>query len=67
MADWSGLTKLQPFLSLTWDAKLGENWKTRISGKAFYNFAYGMKERKNYSKEVLNELEKGKRSFEKYI
>ena len=67
MADWSGLTKLQPFLSLTWDAKLGENWKTRISGKAFYNFAYGMKERKNYSKEVLNELEKEAEFREVYI
>ncbi|HIN01053.1 MAG TPA: ligand-binding protein SH3, partial [Deltaproteobacteria bacterium] len=30
-ADWSGLTKLRPYFSLTWDAKLGENWKTRIS------------------------------------
>ena len=42
MADWSGLTKVQPYLSLTWDAKLGENWKIRISGKAFYDVAYGM-------------------------
>ena len=66
-ADWSGLTKVQPFLFLTWDAKLGENWKTRISGKAFYNFAYGMKERKNYSKEVLNELEKEAEFREVYI
>jgi len=57
-ADWSGLTKLRPFLSLTWDAKLGENWKTRISGKAFYDFSFGIKERENFSKEVLNELEK---------
>ena len=66
-ADWSGLTKVQPFLSLTWDAKLGENWKTRISGKAFYDVAYGMKERKNYSKEVLNELEKEAEFREVYL
>ena len=57
-ADWSGLTKLRPYFSLTWDAKLGENWKTRISGKSFYDLAYGMKDRETFSEEVLNELEK---------
>ena len=57
-ADWSGLTKLRPYFSLTWDAKLGENWKTRISGKAFNDLAYGMKDREIFSEEVLNELEK---------
>jgi len=57
-ADWSGLTKLRPYFSLTWDAKLGENWKTRISGKAFYDLAYGMKDSETFSDEVLSELEK---------
>ena len=57
-ADWSGMTKLRPYFSLTWDAKLGEKWKTRISGKAFYDLAYGMKDREIFSEEVLNELEK---------
>ena len=66
-ADWSGFTKMQPFLYLTWDAKLGENWKTRISGKAFYDVAYGMKERENFSKEVLNELEKESEFREVYL
>ena len=66
-ADWSGLTKLRPYFSLTWDAKLGENWKIRISGKAFYDFAYGMKERKNFSKEVLNDLEQEAEFREVYI
>ena len=66
-ADWSGLTKLRPYFSLTWDAKLGENWKIRISGKSFYDFAYGMKERKNFSKEVLNDLEQEAEFREVYI
>ena len=52
-ADWSGMTKLRPYFSLTWDAKLGENWKTRISGKAFYDLAYGMKDSETFSDEVL--------------
>ena len=57
-SDWSGLTKTRPFFSLTWDTKLGGNWKSRISTKAFYDFAYGLKERDTFSSEVLNELEK---------
>jgi len=57
-ADWSGLTKLRPYFSLTWEAKIGENWKTRISGKVFYDLAYGMKESETFSDEVLSELEK---------
>lgn len=57
-SDWSGLTKLRPYFSLRWDAKFGENWKTRISGKAFYDLAYKMKDRGTFSDEVLNELEK---------
>ena len=36
-ADWNGLTKMRPYLSLTWDVKLGDHWKTRISGKAFHD------------------------------
>jgi len=66
-ADWSGLTKLRPYFSLTWDAKLGENWKTRISGKAFYDLAYGMKDSETFSYEVLSELEKEAELREIYL
>jgi hypothetical protein len=66
-ADWSGLTKLRPYFSLTWDKKLGENWKTRISGKAFYDLVYSMKDRETFSDEVLNELEKEVELRELYL
>jgi hypothetical protein len=66
-ADWSGLTKLRPYFSLTWDAKLGENWKTRISGKAFYDLSYGMKDSETFSDEVLSELEKEAELREIYL
>lgn len=66
-ADWSGLTKLRPYFSLTWDAKIGENWKTRISGKAFYDLAYGMKDSETFSDEVLSELEKEAELREIYL
>ena len=57
-SDWTGLTKTRPFFSLTWDTELGNNWETRISAKAFYDFAYRLKKRDTFSSEVLNELEK---------
>jgi len=66
-ANWSGLTKLRPYFSLTWDAKFGERWKTRISGKAFYDLAYGMKKRETFSEEVLYELEKEVELREVYL
>ncbi|SVB62411.1 uncharacterized protein METZ01_LOCUS215265, partial [marine metagenome] len=66
-SDWSGLTKTRPFFSLTWDTKLGNNWKSRISAKAFYDFAYGLKERDAFTSEVLNELEKEAELREFYL
>ena len=66
-ADWSGLTKVRPFFSLTWDAKLGSNWNSRISAKTFYDFAYGLKERDSFTSEVLNELEKEAELREFYL
>ena len=66
-ADWSGLTKARQYFSLTWDTKLGSKWKSRISAKAFYDFAYGLKERDTFTSEVLNELEKGAELREVYL
>ena len=61
------MTKVRPFFSLTWDAKLGSNWNSRISAKAFYDFAYGLKERDSFTSEVLNELEKEAELREVYL
>lgn len=66
-ADWSGLTKLRPYLSLTWDAKLGDKWKTRISGKVFHDFAYQLKDRDTFSEEVLSEMEQETEMREVYF
>ena len=66
-SDWSGLTKTRPFFSLTLDTKLGRNWGTRISAKAFYDFAFSLKERDTFSNEVLNELEKEAEIREFYL
>ena len=66
-SDWSGLTKTRPFFSLTLDTKLGKNWQSRISAKAFYDFAFSLKERDKFSNEVLNELEKEAEIREFYL
>ena len=66
-SDWSGLTKTRPFFSLTLDTKLGKNWQSRISAKAFYDFAFSLKERDTFSNEVLNELEKEAEIREFYL
>ena len=64
---WSGLNKFQTFLSLTYDLELGENWKSRISGKFFYDYVYGFKGRENFSQEVLDDLEKEVEFRELYL
>ena len=66
-SDWSGLTKTRPFFSLTLDTKLGRNWKSRISAKAFYDFYFSLKERDTFSNDVLNELEKEAEIREFYL
>ncbi|MBG56490.1 MAG: ligand-binding protein SH3 [Deltaproteobacteria bacterium] len=66
-SDWSGLTRIRPFFSITWDMKFGGNWKSRISSKSFYDFAFGLKERDTFTREVLNELEKEAEIREFYL
>ena len=66
-SDWSGLTKTRPFFSMTLDTKLGRNWKSRISAKAFYDFSFSLKERDTFSNDVLNELEKEAEIREFYL
>ena len=51
--DWGGITKFQTFSYLKFDFEIGDNWKSRISGKVSYDFAFGFKGRENFSQEVL--------------
>ncbi len=66
-SDWSGLTKIRPFFSLTWNTKLENNWGTMISAKAFYDFAYSIKDRDTFTSDVLNQQEKEAEIREFYI
>lgn len=66
-ADYRELSRLSPDLHLNLDLKLSERWKALISGRAFYDFAYEIKGREQFTDEVLNEYEKEAEFREVYL
>ena len=56
--DYRGLSRLRPDFHLDLDLTFSENWKALISGRTFYDFAYKINGRDNYTGEVLEEYEK---------
>ena len=54
---WHGLTRLRPEIKLIADADLAGNWQARVSGHAFYDFAYTINGRDNYTDDVLDSYE----------
>jgi len=66
-ADYRRLSRLRPDLHLKLDSKLSEKWKALISGRAFYDFAYEIKGREQFTNEVLNEYEKEAEFREVYL
>ena len=65
--DYRGLSKLRPELDLDLDLSISKNWKALISGRAYYDFAYAINGRDNYTKEVLEEYEKEAEFREVYL
>jgi hypothetical protein len=55
---WHGLTRLRPEIKLILDADLSEDWQARVSGHAFYDFAFSINGRSNYTDDVLDNYEK---------
>ena len=55
---WHGLSSLRSELKLELDAKLPASWQARIAGHAFYDFAYRINGRSDYTDEVLDQYEK---------
>jgi hypothetical protein len=64
---WDGLTRLRTELFLELNGTFSDSWKLRISGKGFYDFAYRINGRDDYTREVLDEYEKDVELFEAYI
>ena len=55
--NWHGLTRLRPELKLELDADLWKNWRARVSGHGFYDVAYTIDGRHNYTDDVLDNYE----------
>lgn len=55
---WHGLTRLRPELKLDLKADLSKDWQARISGHAYYDLAYGINGRSNYTEAVRDDYEK---------
>ncbi len=55
--DYSGLQKLRTRLNLEYDYDFNDDWRMHIAGYAFYDFAYEIQGRDNYTDEVLDAYE----------
>ncbi len=64
---WDGLTRLRAELFLELNRTFSGSWKTRISSKAFYDLAYRIHGRNDYTLEIRDEYEEDLELFECYI
>ncbi len=55
--DYQGLQRLRNRLNLQFDLELSQQWVLRLEGWTFYDAAYSLNERGDYTREVLNEYE----------
>jgi hypothetical protein len=53
-AQYGGLSRLRAELNLQLDLELPRSWRARIAGRGFYDFAYRIRGRDNYTEEVLD-------------
>jgi hypothetical protein len=65
--NWHGWTRLRSELKLELDADLSENWQARVSGHGFYDFAYTINGRDNFTDDVLDNYEKELEFDEVYL
>jgi hypothetical protein len=54
---WHGLTRFRPEIKLIVDADLSDAWQARVSGHAFYDLAYTINGRSNFTDDVLDNYE----------
>ena len=65
--DWRGLSRLRPELLLEGDLRLPAEWRLFAAAKGFYDFAYAINGKDDYSSEVLDEYEHELELREAYI
>ncbi len=55
--DYRGLSRAKNKLDLQLDIRINEHWKARIEGRAFYDLAYQINGRSDYTGDVLDSYE----------
>jgi hypothetical protein len=65
--NWQGLSRLRSELKLELDAELSPDWQARLSGHGFYDVAYAINGRDNYTDDVLDNYEKELELDEVYL
>ncbi|MBW2618502.1 MAG: DUF1302 family protein [Deltaproteobacteria bacterium] len=65
--DHRGLSSLRARASLEADVRLSLSWRARASGHAFYDLAYAIRGREDYTDQVLDEYEQEVELDEAYI
>jgi hypothetical protein len=65
--DHRGLSRLRTKMNLDLDIAFSKQWKSRISGDAFYDFAYEINGRDEYTPEVLDAYEREAELGEAYL
>lgn len=65
--DWSGLSSLKTTLWLEYSTSVFERWRLRVNGHGFYDGAYRINGRDNYTDDVLDEYEAEAELGEAYL
>jgi hypothetical protein len=65
--DWRGLSMLRPELELALTKKIFDSWQARFSVRGFYDVVYVLKDRENYTEQVLDDYERELEIEDAYI
>ena len=55
--NWQGLSRLRTEIMLELDVEFSDFWQARVAGHGFYDFAYRIRGRNNFTDEVLDDYE----------
>lgn len=65
--DWRGLSSLRTELQLELHGRFSDQWRLKVEGRAFYDFAYAINGRSNYTDQVLDDYQYELELGEAYI
>ena len=66
-ADYRGLYRLRPELDAKLDVDIHQSWKARVGGRFWYDFAYGLKDRDDFTEQTLDNMESEAQLWEAYV